>query len=613
MFKTNYKFKQSHRENKLEKALYSLEFFLNQFFVYPANRKETNVTHLSLNGGVFSIPRSSYKKFKQLYQDIERLKNQGLKIHPNIARYDTLCEAIYQQKDLFYYADLDFVLSQQLTKDQAVIVGKQFVNLVSKHIQVSFANPNLNYIILFSSKPKDSKFKNGFHIVFPELLMTRDQAKMIREETVNDWESEAWQFDIDKMRESFDKAVYNSGIRLAPSCKAEKLNEYEKLLYHQQLKQDWPGHISVPYYKFGEHTYKLIYSTKPEYDSMQSINPYYYGDTDFIRYNIPTIDMTQRGKELLDRWIKKQNKSSTRKLTEQELSWEKKNNLDHYVFSLFKTEGKYKNYKIKESCIEKRKDGSGCYKTYRKYVVECNKIDDDCGFCGCSHETPSFVVTVYEKDVTVICTRQLYRSNVKKIGKIPYVIYVNGITFNNPGYRNEKDYWENLINENNPLKIPYKIISTNTKEVPDLEPFDTYHKIVHAIHAATGREKTRRAQKYLEEGIKNGAKRVFAISGLRSVANKLSEQFGMVNYLRHDYQKSSIFDEDKLICSIESLWKVDYNQPFDIVVLDEIVFLLKKFGSETIQSSKLRTVRTLYLHKYTFFVFTFDSCTKETM
>ena len=57
-------------------------------------------------------------------------------------------------------------------------------------------------------------------------------------------------------------------------------------------------------------------------------------------------------------------------------------------------------------------------------------------------------------------------------------------------------------------------------------------------------------------------------------------EFGFENY--KDHSKTARLDQDRLICSIESLHKVNTEKPFDLVIADEIETLLHTFSSGTV-------------------------------
>jgi hypothetical protein len=558
-------------------------------------------THNGLTGGVFSIARDDHAKLGYLLEEVKKCKERGEKPHPSVARYDCLCETISDKKDseyFFMFVDLDFELNYRLKEQDALKIGQQFVELLKKQILKVLVNPDLNYVMSFRTKPKNGKFKNGFHIVFPELPVNSDHALLYRKMTMDNWDNIEWiDENLRNSPEAFDQAVYNSGLRMNLSSKASKLKPQERLVELREIQFYYPEVKREPWYKIDDTLYKIIYKTKTEYNDTTSIKLIYKGDTSLPPPSVIRPKFTEEGNNLLEKFILSKPKSLKRSLTEEELKWEKQNNFISMIMNKFKDIGGYEDYKIKENCIEQRIDYSGLSKTSRKIIVEASPTGEHCGFCGRIHETPSFIILAYEKDLDIVCSRNIGKSHCYPMNPMDKVIYDNGLTFYPPGYSRTWDYWNVLLADNKiGDDIKYEIMKSTEKILERIPKYlhESIVRRIYGIFASYGRGKTSNLVEWLQEAINSGAERIIALSGLRSVATKFSKELTLKNYMEHDYSEGLSFDEDKLVCSIESLWKVAKDKPFDVLILDEIVFLLGRFASSTVKETKLRQVSSLF-------------------
>ena len=116
----------------------------------------------------------------------------------------------------------------------------------------------------------------------------------------------------------------------------------------------------------------------------------------------------------------------------------------------------------------------------------------------------------------------------------------------------------------------------------DLEKAD-----ISVLHAFMGKGKTTYIKKKLQylRAVHN-MESVLFISPRQSFANFISGAFrGVKNYM--EIKGNVIMNVEKLVCSIESLHKIDVDTKFDVVILDECESIFKSFSSPTVKNSSL--------------------------
>jgi hypothetical protein len=79
-----------------------------------------------------------------------------------------------------------------------------------------------------------------------------------------------------------------------------------------------------------------------------------------------------------------------------------------------------------------------------------------------------------------------------------------------------------------------------------------------------------------------------------SFAESISAEFGAVFYLKSDDDDSNIdFGADRIVCSLESLHKMENVRPFDFVFMDESEAVLSIFPGETMHNNQIKTFHLL--------------------
>ena len=110
---------------------------------------------------------------------------------------------------------------------------------------------------------------------------------------------------------------------------------------------------------------------------------------------------------------------------------------------------------------------------------------------------------------------------------------------------------------------------------------------VNVLHSHMGKGKTtyiKNKLHYLE--LAHGYTSVLFISSRQSFANFICGSFhGVQNYM--DLKKKGTLVANKLVCSLESLFKIDADQKYDIVIVDECESVLKQFSSSTLKDVEL--------------------------
>jgi hypothetical protein len=613
------------------------------------------MTHTGFAGGVFSIHVNDYPRFSEIYLELLENKKQAIrefgyaKAHPHIPRYDTLAERIVGERTCLFI-DLDFVLENQMTTQQAEVEANQFLTILLKHINIMFVNPCTEYVTYFRTKDKngnsqsknadeceyetvdkdsdednydnvddnvdgnsendvecitessdtsnENRYKNGYHFIFPFLDITQDESKALRERVLSEWALIKWVHEGIRSttgEKEYDYAVIKNGMRLSPSSKAERfmnLSTEDEMAELRRIRDDFPDYKirgdTRYYHKYDDTLYQVILDTTAGQigNTLISINPIYRSGNRNCTYELSDV-----GKNIMSEFEYRKTKSRRRNLTAAEEEWEKRNNTFDFIKTQIVNLTGYKNPKTTNHYIEESLDRRGFLKVVSKWFIEVNSSDKKCGICQKCHETPEFSVEIYERDYRISCVSRSLKINKTIYGNIKQPFY-GGLVFDPIGYRYTIESFKVILGEkikNFQDALPgFEITFPNTEILPDIEEYDpeAVGRVADFIFSDKGRGKTSRLKTFLHKASKSKSKpKICCLAGLICVAEKFSEEFGI-----SCYRDGEDIDYDRLVISLQSLWKLPKGKVYDILVMDEVMYLLMVLASDTIKLYRIREV-----------------------
>ena len=143
--------------------------------------------------------------------------------------------------------------------------------------------------------------------------------------------------------------------------------------------------------------------------------------------------------------------------------------------------------------------------------------------------------------------------------------------------------------------INEKSFFVSEKGTSDEHNIENEAKII-LIHADLGAGKTTAIKRVI---LQQKYSKILVLTPRIAYCNHVVTEFGVSNYLDGKY------DCDKLACSLESLWKIQDSQIYDVVIIDECEAILSIFSSTTIKRNQLKIYNKLKLFinnsKKTFF------------
>lgn len=193
-------------------------------FRITSEDKTTVPTHLFLNGGKFSVTRPQH--VSELYTVLAHDIKHG--VAPPITQNRTF---------LFpFFADLDYKGPWQTLGEGAL---QKLATVLNTQLQRFFEDRHQPFVLLLCGKNKvptedNGKYKHGFHIHWPDLIVDIDRAYELRQSMIAaldvvDWSAYLGDAQVD-WEDTFDRSVYRGGLRmigapkakLCPECKGKK-------------------------------------------------------------------------------------------------------------------------------------------------------------------------------------------------------------------------------------------------------------------------------------------------------------------------------------------------------------------------------------------------------
>ena len=227
----------------------------NKFFT-----RDKTYTHLLLNGGKINIPECENKNFLKYYsQDIENS-------NPNF-----ICEV---RTDVFkFYIDLDFLYVNEISDNEIIFYTYNIQRILDYIIDNSSTNKNISKCVVCLSQPSTKKnlIKMGVHLMFPNLLVNKETALLIRNIIVEYFKNTFYSNEYIKWDEIIDETVYKqNGLRMLGSSKIEKCvscknKKGECLKCYGTKKIDVNRYYTAKYIIKENNIYYLIYNKNSKY------------------------------------------------------------------------------------------------------------------------------------------------------------------------------------------------------------------------------------------------------------------------------------------------------------------------------------------------------------
>ena len=174
--------------------------------------RDKNYTHLLLDGGKINIPENINEQFLNLYsKDIESS-------NPNF-----LCEV---RTDIFkFYIDLDFLYISEINDTDLLFYTYNIQRILDYLIDNTSTNKNISKCVVCLSQPcsKKNLIKMGVHLMFPNLLLNKETALLIRNIIVEYFKNTFYSNEHMNWEDIIDETVYKqNGLRMLGSSKIEK-------------------------------------------------------------------------------------------------------------------------------------------------------------------------------------------------------------------------------------------------------------------------------------------------------------------------------------------------------------------------------------------------------
>ena len=327
----------------------------NKYYIKKTDSKEQklNPTHYLLDGGIWKIPIEKYEEFLKLLA-IDLQNNEKHYISEN-------------RTDVFkFICDLDFYELNTININQIEII----INTIQEIIQEYFGTYK---IIICGSDSKnvfiDGKefIKSGFHIVWPDIWITKETAKEIRIKFIEKLTEIYGERDpVNSWEDVVDLAVYeNNGLRMigcrkmgiCKTCKNKKEFRETCLTCASSGKVD-ENRVYKP---------KSVL-TCPDADDYLSklINDYFFMVSETSIYNYLLFPETKLIKKIIiNKVVLKKKRVPVEKTDEETLKIEK------FIKRNFKD--KYSNFQIKkitkvENCYFVESDDNFCMNVNRNHT-----------------------------------------------------------------------------------------------------------------------------------------------------------------------------------------------------------------------------------------------------
>lgn len=178
----------------------------------------TRHTHTLMSGGVISVPDEEYETFMRLYSEEVRIGN------PSLTLSELRSDPLFRM-----YFDVD-LLDDNVLDDEFSIRMTSVIQDVIKTYYPSGTDEDIFKCILCTTKTKDVekngvKFvKNGYHIIYPSLNVTVEQAFQLRYNIVYKLDEVlgARKISSNTWSDAIDRAPYNNGLKMCGSFKKVK-------------------------------------------------------------------------------------------------------------------------------------------------------------------------------------------------------------------------------------------------------------------------------------------------------------------------------------------------------------------------------------------------------
>jgi len=184
----------------------------NKYYIKRGTDTKLNKpTHYLLDGGIWKVPLHNYKTFLRLLSS-DLSAGEKYYISEN-------------KTDIFrFICDLDFYDSTEISIESI----QKIVNILNDVIIIHFGVEYSKVIICGTeTKNKNDLIKTGFHLIWPEIWINVNNAKIIRNIFINKLIEILGERDKDnKWEEVVDKAIYDqNGLRMVGCRKIVKCNK----------------------------------------------------------------------------------------------------------------------------------------------------------------------------------------------------------------------------------------------------------------------------------------------------------------------------------------------------------------------------------------------------
>ena len=179
--------------------------YKNKFNINDKNNNQmSTITHMSMDGGKFSIPKNHLREFCRKYAESIQ---KGFKLF--------ICEKIYDNK-MNFFCDFDFKEDKPVSFDD---IKDEITSLFLETVDIT-DDEMLSLIVCVSTPRKENGYvKSGFHLIWTTLYMTKENCMYTRNKlcalldqiSPNKFKS-SW-------NEIIDKSVYSTGLRMIGSLK----------------------------------------------------------------------------------------------------------------------------------------------------------------------------------------------------------------------------------------------------------------------------------------------------------------------------------------------------------------------------------------------------------
>lgn len=249
------------------------------------NNDKIQRTHTLMSGGVIGIPEENYGTFLELYAEEVKMK------HKSLTFSEMRSDPVFRM-----YFDVDILDSSVLDKKFAISMTTVIQDVLKSYYPTNHnEDDDIFQCVICSTKHKDvvnegvDLKKNGFHLIFPNLLVDVEKALQMRYTITVELEKELGPRpkNCNIWSDVIDRAPYMNGLKMCGSVKKVKCVKCKKQdANFQENKKTLMDEIIK--------LRKKICPRPPgfDYGDISDINPEEYKDSEFGRLRGKYIELT---------------------------------------------------------------------------------------------------------------------------------------------------------------------------------------------------------------------------------------------------------------------------------------------------------------------------------